>query len=422
MYGTCCMCATRRHTTHTRHKNRTCRYNSGIIPGRDFIAQLTYIINTALHSRYVYNTKTFNIQYNKIMTKSSKKRPVPLAPPPLKSRKKARKVTSLFHKLTQQMDRAKAKNDVEAIDRLEGEIDEMGGREEYQRASQLSTKFHSTSKWVLKVLGNKGWTNGIEIPIDIDQDDPNGNGNNDVEENAKETKKICRTVQILEVGAINTELVDAAKRTKRVRKKKEKTSSSTTSSTCTSIINSSSGSDEEDAMPSVLQQYQNVSLYNINIRAIDLRSTFADIEEKDFLQMPVENETHGSYDVIVCSMVLNCVTTPGDRGLMLSLVYKQLRPGGLCFFTIPRLCINQSKFIDRKLFEEILTDALGFVIDSQKETPKVAFWILKRPTKDEAKTMMKWNKKWEATPIIHRAQKFRNLFGVSLSKDHVYGR
>ena len=69
----------------------------------------------------------------------------------------------------------------------------------------------------------------------------------------------------------------------------------------------------------------------------------------------------------------------------------------------------------------MLTDALGFVIDSQKETPQVAFWILKRPN-DEAKKMVKWNKKWEATPIIHRAQKFRNLFGVSLRKDHVYGR
>ena len=378
------------------------------------------------------------------MTKSSKKRNVPLAPPPLKSRKKARKVTSLFHKLTQQMDRAKAKNDVKAITRLVGEIDEMGGREEYQRASQLSTKFHSTSKWVLKVLGNKGWTNGIPAPL-IDQDS-NGNDNdtdtdnhghdndhdhdhdhdNGVQENAKETKKnlINRTVQILEVGAINTELVDAAKRTKRVRKKKEKTSSSSTS-TCTSSIHrsSSNGSDEKDAMTlsPLSQQYQNVSLYNINIRAIDLRSTFADIEEKDFLQMPVENETSGTYDVIVCSMVLNCVTTPEDRGLMLSLLYKQLRPGGLCFFTMPRLCINQSKFIDRKLFEELLTDALGFEIDSQKETPKVAFWILKRP-KDEAKKMVKWNKKWEATPIIHRAQKFRNLFGVSLKKDHVYGR
>jgi len=333
------------------------------------------------------------------MPKNNKKRPVPLAPPALKSRKKARKVTSLFHKLTQQMDRAKTKNDAEGIQRISEEIDDMGGREEYQRASQLSTKFHSTSRWVIKVMGSKGWTNGLPIDEDDCED------SQDSPEVRKEPEvKERRAVQILEVGAINTELVDAARRTKRIRKKKEHTSK---------------GSDE-DGVPSS-QQYQNIPMFNISVRAIDLRSTFADIEEKDFLQMPVQNEKKGTYDVIVCSMVLNCVTTPEQRGEMLSLLYKQLRPGGLCFFTIPRLCINQSKFIDRKLFEELLTDALGFVIDSQKETPKVAFWILKRP-KDAAKKMVKWNKKWESTPIIHRAQKFRNLFCVSLKKNEAYVR
>lgn len=328
---------------------------------------------------------------------SKKKRPVPLAPPALKSRKKARKVTSLFHKLTQQMDRARAKNDEEGILRISGEIYEMGGREEYQRASQLSTKFHSTSRWVLKVLGSKGWTKGLTID-EVSSEEMQESAGNQVK------GQKCRAVQILEVGAINTELVDAAKRTKRSKKKME---------------NSSKGSHEDDAAPS--QQYQNIPLYNINVRAIDLRSTFADIEEKDFLQMPVENEEIGTYDAIVCSMVLNCVTTPEDRGAMLSLLYKQLRPGGLCFLTIPRLCINQSKFIDRKLFEELLTEALGFIIDSQKETPKVAFWILKRP-KDKTANMMKWNQNWESTPIIHRAHKFRNLFGVSLRKNDSYGR
>jgi len=152
-----------------------------------------------------------------------------------------------------------------------------------------------------------------------------------------------------------------------------------------------------------------------------LHSSHPDIEEIDFLQMPVEDETNGTFDVIVCSMVLNCVTTPADRGKMLSLLYKQLSPGGLCFLTIPKLCIYQSKYMTREVFEEILTDALGFIIENKKETPKVAFWILKRPCKDvEARRKNEWNTKWETTSVIvmgkQRQKKSRNCFAISLKK------
>jgi len=349
----------------------------------------------------------------------------------MKSRKKARQVTSLFHKLTQQMDQAKARNDIEAIARIQIEIDEMGGREEYQRASQLSTKFHSTSKWVLKVLGRKGWTHGMELGDELGNELGDSKVMRDSKDGDKAEKK--KPTEILEVGAINTELLDASKRTARVPVSINKTSTSTSTSTSTH------------------QQYQDVPLYNINVRAIDLRSSHSDIEEMDFLSMPVTNSSKGTYDAIVCSMVLNCVTTPQDRGTMLSLLYKQLRPGGLCFFTIPRLCINQSKFINRQMFEELLTDALGFVIHEEKETPKVAFWVLKRPETATTTTtsstiesqveekivvegqkqrqhqkkdgkMVGWNKKWEKTRIVNRGQKYRNVFGVTLKEGEVYGR
>ncbi len=76
---------------------------------------------------------------------AKKKRPRPIAPKPIqmKSRKRARQVTSLFHKLTRQIDDLKQNGDDNAetlneIRLLEQQIDEMGGREEYQRASQLS--------------------------------------------------------------------------------------------------------------------------------------------------------------------------------------------------------------------------------------------------------------------------------------------
>lgn len=320
---------------------------------------------------------------------AKKKRPVPLVPPnhEMKSRKKARQVTSLFHKLTQQLDRAKSQNDEETIAKLEQQLDEMGGREEYQRASQLSTKFHSTSRWVLKVLAQKGMTHGILNEESSSKD-------------SLKNKEMKRPVDILEVGAINTELVEASRKTKRVLKKKD-----------------ASNSGES-------QQYHDIPVHHINVKAIDLRSSHPDIEEQDFLKFKVQNAKRGSFDVIVCSMVLNCVTTPEKRGIMLSLLYKQLRPGGFCFFTIPRLCLNQSKFMNRKLFHELLIDGIGFKIDSEKESPKVAFWVLQRPMDADVDgtKMTPWNKKWETTPIINRAVKFRNMFSISLKESEIYMR
>ena len=94
--------------------------------------------------------------------KKNRKRPLPLAPKPtvMKSRKKARKVTTLFHKLQKERDAALEKKDQKEISKIDKLLEDMGGREEYQRASQLSTSFHSTSKWVLGSLARRGWLYG----------------------------------------------------------------------------------------------------------------------------------------------------------------------------------------------------------------------------------------------------------------------
>lgn len=298
---------------------------------------------------------------------AKKKRPVPLAPPPeMRSRKRARKVTSLFHKLTRELAEAELRDDQERIHIVKKQIDEMGGREEYQRASQLSTRFHSTSKWVLKEIREKGWLNVI----------------------GKDKKS---PLQILEVGAINTELIDAARRTRRALQKDD--------------------NNEE--------KNQNDLLYNICVRAIDLNSMHSDIEEQDFLKMPVLNEM-GTYDVIVCSMVLNCVPEACQRGTFLSLLYRQLKPGGLVFFTIPKLCLTQSKYTNEKLVDEILQEGVGFVIESKKDTPKVQFWVLRRGTEDaERRKNLEWKERWESTKIINRGKKYRSEFSIVLKREEV---
>ena len=89
---------------------------------------------------------------NKKKAKRSKA-PIPLAPPQvMKSRRLARITTTLFHKHTRERDLALKKGDREAAERAEDAIEAIGGREAYQKASQLNTSHHSTSKWAMGVL------------------------------------------------------------------------------------------------------------------------------------------------------------------------------------------------------------------------------------------------------------------------------
>lgn len=300
------------------------------------------------------------------MTKKRRK-PVALAPPPHQqsSRKKARKMTTLFHKYTRQRDAALASNDQEEVDRMDRAIEAMGGRAEYQRASQVSTSFFSTSKWVLGVLSRNGWLYGIKKEESDDQ---------------KETKKHARRpTRLLEVGAINTELLDAAAQTV-VREGGDKTHK-----------------------------------YKLSVRALDIHSMHQGIEEADFLEVRLisPNDPAERYDVIVCSMVLNCVTLAADRGKMITRLFHFLRPGGLCFITIPKSCLTLSPYMDKTRFCQLLEDA-GLSIQETKDSPKVSFFQCERAAvPPEAEVAVKWHEQKK----IRRGKKYRNDFAVTLSKE-----
>ncbi len=327
------------------------------------------------------------------MGKSGKKRskkskaPVPLAPPSaMKSRRVARVTTTLFHQYTRERDAAQKRGDAAAVAAAEGKIEEIGGREAYQKASQLNTSHHSTSKWVIGVLGGQGWLQGI-----ADADEAIMIESAASLLSRKKHKVPKRNVRLLEVGAINRELLDASTKT---RKRK---------------IDKTNETAEE-------------RVYRLDVRAIDLRSSQPGIEEADFLQMPlVDADPNQRYDAIVCSMVINCVPNAPDRGRMLALLYHQLRPGGLCFLTLPRLCLNQSRYVTTDLFRSMLTDGVGFELVKERESPKVAFFVLKRP--DEAVKWRRLDSQFTKKPVvINKAKKFRNEFGVVLDEEEVNGK
>jgi 25S rRNA (adenine2142-N1)-methyltransferase len=311
-------------------------------------------------------------------SKSNRKRggkSAPLAPPPMmKSRKKARKVTTLFHKYTRERDTAQEQGKAVDVERLDRLIEEMGGRTEYQRASQVSTSFHSTSKWVLGVLSRNGWLHGIV---------PESESKSESEPTIRNKKCPRRNTLCLEVGAINTELLDAA---------------------------ASTVTEKETGVE--------VKKYRLQVKAVDIHSMHPGIEEADFLTMPIPSQKpENRYDCVVCSMVLNCVTFPEQRGIMLARLYHFLRPNGLAFITIPKLCLTLSRYTNQARFQALLK-AVGFEITETKESPKVAFFICRRPASGSPVGL---DSKWTKLTTIFRGKKYRNDFSVVLNETCVTG-
>jgi len=354
----------------------------------------------------------------------------------------------MFHKLTRERDLAIKEGDAEKIKSCDNGLEEMGGRPEYQRASQLSTSFHSTSKWVLGHLANNGWLYGIKTKNDngnqtsADTNAGNSESSDTGESRTKREKKRTtrRTTRILEVGAINTELLDAAGVTVSVRLPVSAAAASSSSREGRER-NDTKTNEHSSSSPVLSSSQTTTAKKNIHVRAIDIHSMEERIEEADFLKLPiVDTDPEERCDVIVCSMVLNCVTTPVDRGKMLALLYHQLRPGGLCFFTIPKFCLTKSAFLTHNLFKKMLGEnGVGFNVKSTKESPKVAFFILERPIEDrnsnsngnegkkKTKSGTTYTRRRQLDPsfkkaiIRNKGKKFPNQFSVVLRAEHIFG-
>lgn len=322
-------------------------------------------------------------------------KPIPLAPPAMRSRKQARKVTTQFHKLTRQRDQASEDGDETRVQALTRAIDGMGGRAEYQRASQVSTSFFSTSKWVLGYLSRNGWIHGRPLGRtegdrceqrinDADAALRDGEGESQrAVRNRQKKRAERRPTRILEVGAINLELTNAAK------------------------VNASERSNGR----------------GIVVRAIDLHAMHSEIEEADFLEIPVSSRVEDRYDVIVCSMVLNCVTSATRRGDMICRLYHLLSPGGLCFLTIPRSCLTLSPYMNQTMFQDALKTT-GFDLLETKESPKISFYICRRPENVNSLSAATYVEKisaFQQLNSIRQGRKYTNDFSVVFSLESAVG-
>jgi 25S rRNA (adenine2142-N1)-methyltransferase len=107
--------------------------------------------------------------------------PKPLVPSAMKSLKRARRVTSEFHRIQREMEVVKVSNESNSPQKqqLERQLRELGGRQAYQEASVLTTGRHRTCKWIFAIITKLG---------------------------LRPTKSQS-SLALLEVGAVNTQLL-----------------------------------------------------------------------------------------------------------------------------------------------------------------------------------------------------------------------
>ncbi|MGG6495965.1 UNVERIFIED_CONTAM: BMT2 family SAM-dependent methyltransferase, partial [Bacteroidetes bacterium 56_B9] len=84
------------------------------------------------------------------------------------------------------------------------------------------------------------------------------------------------------------------------------------------------------------------------------------------------------FDIVSCSLVLNFVDDPHQRGRMLRLIHAHLRPlpSSLVFLVLPLPCVNNSRYLDRERLIAIMR-AVGFKMEKERWKPdnKVGYWL-----------------------------------------------
>lgn len=72
-------------------------------------------------------------------------------------------------------------------------------------------------------------------------------------------------------------------------------------------------------------------------------------------------------------------------------------------------------------FHRLLSSGgVGFQIEQTKESPKVAFFVLRRPLDAPKETSL--NPQWTTLQRINKGKKYRNRFAVILNQEEVKGQ
>lgn len=113
---------------------------------------------------------------------------------------------------------------------------------------------------------------------------------------------------------------------------------------------------------------------------IDLNSqNHSKILQQDFMERPLPKYEFEKFNLISCSLVINFVPSPKQRGDMLNRITQFLKPpknGSMSslFLVLPLPCVSNSRYFDHSLMDEIMS-ALGFTRTYYYEAKKIAYWM-----------------------------------------------
>lgn len=114
---------------------------------------------------------------------------------------------------------------------------------------------------------------------------------------------------------------------------------------------------------------------------IDLHSQHPSILEQDFLTM---RSPKRPFDVISLSLVVNYVPNSSNRGKMLLKAHRYLQNSGLLFFVLPRACVDNSRYCNDNVMNQLFS-GIGFEVLELKKTSKLVYWMLKKVEKKNGK-------------------------------------
>lgn len=124
------------------------------------------------------------------------------------------------------------------------------------------------------------------------------------------------------------------------------------------------------------------------VTRIDLNSNDKlNIQQQDFMQRPIPQEDNERFDLISCSLVLNFVPTPTQRGEMLLRFqdfFKASKKTTYLFLVLPLPCVANSRYMDKDTFRSIL-ETLGYKQIRYREAKKLAYWLFEFNTSDKGK-------------------------------------
>lgn len=118
------------------------------------------------------------------------------------------------------------------------------------------------------------------------------------------------------------------------------------------------------------------------ITRIDLNSQHHLIQQQNFMLRPLPKSEDEKFNLISCSLVLNFVTTPEERGEMLKRITKFLKPNKVAggpqlsslFLVLPLPCISNSRYLNHEKLLQIMR-CLGFSQKFYHESNKLAYWL-----------------------------------------------